>query len=61
MMLSLAFLSRLALTLFHCHGPQMRATQVKSGKAATNLFIVFSGPERVSTGWPAFAGHDSFY
>jgi FdhD protein len=34
---------------------------VKSGKAGTNLFTLLSHPERVSTGWPAFAGHDSYF
>jgi FdhD protein len=27
----------------------------------TNVFLLPSKPERVSTGWPAFAGHDNFF
>jgi len=51
-----------ALNIFHCHGPQMRATQVTylwRRRRRTDLY--FSGhDQRAPTGWPAFAGHDTF-
>jgi hypothetical protein len=46
---------------FICHGPQMRATQVKQAFRCRTDYDLSKFPRIIntSTGWLAFAGHDS--
>ena len=44
----------------NCHHPRMRVTQVTFGVAHEDSACA-CGAQAISPGWPAFAGHDSFY
>src|SRR5271163_4160774 len=50
---------RVLNTKLLCHGPQMRATQVTVIQLCRIIAVELSTAARISTGWPAFAGHDN--
>jgi hypothetical protein len=43
----------------NCHGPQKRAIQVTPALCAKWIAAPISRSLQTSTGWPAFAGHDT--